>query len=163
MKILSLDLGTKTGWCCVKTYQEMCQYHGKIISSGVNDFSLKRGDSPGMRFIYFKRWLMDVINEWNPDVIVYEQAHHRGGAATAVGVGLQSWLLGICADGDIEHTAVHTGTLKKHATGKGNASKEEMKGAAKAVWTGVDFIDDNHVDAYWLADWAMDNLLGEAA
>ena len=44
-------------------------------------------------------------------------------------------------------------TIKKHATGKGNAGKAEMIAAATA--RGFDPVDDNHADALALLDWAM--------
>jgi len=79
MNILSLDLATKTGWAS--------NIHGR--RSGVIDFALKRGESPGMRFLRCRAWLNEMLKLLGKiDIIVYEQAHHRGGAATAVCVGL---------------------------------------------------------------------------
>ena len=48
----------------------------------------------------------------------------------------------------VEITSRHTATIKKYATGKGNAKKPHMLDAAKARWTGI--VDDNHADALWL-------------
>lgn len=42
-------------------------------------------------------------------------------------------------------------SLKKYATGKGNASKEEVMWKVASEWPGVDAHDDNGCDALWLA------------
>jgi Holliday junction resolvasome RuvABC endonuclease subunit len=46
------------------------------------------------------------------------------------------------------------GTIKKHATGKGNASKEEMIAAARAK--GFNPTDDNQADALMLLCFAIE-------
>ena len=45
------------------------------------------------------------------------------------------------------------GTIKKHATGKGNAGKGDM--IAAAILRGHDPEDDNEADALALLDWAI--------
>jgi len=149
MNILSLDLATKTGWATFFNHK---------ISSGVQKFELKRGESPGMRFLRFRAWLQEV-KELCPgkiDLIAFEQAHHRGGAATQLAVGMVTDVLAFAADIGAETMPVHTGTLKKFATGKGNAGKEEMKAAARKK--GYLPIDDNEADACLLLEYAMADL-----
>ena len=146
MKLLALDLGTKTGWAL-----------NSPDISGVRDFSIKRGESPGIKFLRFKGWLKEMLNTAHPDIVVFEQAHHRGGAATAVAYGFQAHLLSWCAEYGVEHLACHTGTLKKFATGKGNASKKAMMRAYSENF-GREPIDDNECDARWLLEWAMTEL-----
>jgi len=143
MKIIAIDSGTKTGWAS----------NDGILTSGTQDFSLKRGESPGMRFLMFQSWLKKIIKIIQPNIIIYERAHHRGGGATEVGVGLTTLIQTVCAEYKIEHVALHSSTLKKHATGKGNSSKEDMMAAAtKKGWA---FQDDNECDALWLLDYAI--------
>lgn len=151
MRILALDLATKTGWA---------HSNGE---SGVQDFALKRGESPGMRFIRFRTW----IQEWShgairPHVIAYEQAHHRGGAATHVAENLIGRVLEFSAEHDIDTSPYHTAHIKKYATGRGNASKDEMIAAAQAKWPDATIIDDNHADAMWLLALAQRDLGGTA-
>ena len=51
VNILALDLATKTGWAtCV----------GSVVESGVQAFSVKRGESRGMRYYRFMRWLEEM-------------------------------------------------------------------------------------------------------
>jgi crossover junction endodeoxyribonuclease RuvC len=138
MRLLALDLATKTGWA---------HSYG---ASGVQDFSPRRGDSPGMRWLEFKAWLCRLLDSSPADVIAYEQAHHRGGAATHVAHSLISCVEQVAAERGIEVTSRHTATIKKHALGRGRGDKLEMIEAA--VQRGWFPKDDNECDALWLLD-----------
>jgi hypothetical protein len=60
MNILALDLGTRTGWAMAE--------NGRT-KSGVQLFDVKRGESPGMRYLRFNRWLEDMAaGERKPDL-----------------------------------------------------------------------------------------------
>jgi len=142
MNILALDLASRTGWA-TNSPTEM---------SGVDTFDVRRGESPGTRYLRFTAWLREKILIINPALIVYEQAHHRGGAATEVAAGFATHLQSTCADIGVEFTPVHTATLKKYVTGKGNASKEMMIAAYRGRWES-EHIDDNHADARWLLEY----------
>lgn len=152
MKILALDCATKTGWamnCAGGT------------ESGVQAFELRRGNSPGMRFLEFRRWLLDLVRTYQPDVLVYEQAHHRGGATTELCVGMVTRVMEIAAEAGLEYRGVHTATLKSYACGKGNADKAAMIQAAMdrfgPRWTNR-ALDDNEADALCLLAWAEDGF-----
>ncbi len=106
-----------------------------------------------MRFLKFETWLTKIVKMVKPKFIVYEMAHHRGGAPTAVLTGMVALIQKRCAESGFEHTSVHSATLKKHATGKGNAGKEVMIEAARKRFK-IDIIDDNHADALWILHWA---------
>jgi len=148
MNILALDLATKTGWAL-----ETDENRG----SGVQEFILKRGESPGMRFLRFRAWLAEIKkNAGKIDLVVFEQAHHRGGAATQLCVGLCTDALAFAAEIGAETMPVHSGTLKKWATGKGNAGKKAMIEAAKGL--GYHPIDDNHADAALLLEYAKSEV-----
>jgi hypothetical protein len=148
MNILALDLATKTGWST--------NIHGR--RSGVTEFALKRGESPGMRFLRCRAWLNEMWKLLGSqiDVICYEQAHHRGGAATACCVGLITEVQAFAAGHDIELMSVHTATLKKFATRSGRASKQGMIKAAKE--RGWNPEDDNEADACLLLEYALVEL-----
>ena len=166
MNILAVDAASKCGWALSMS---------GALESGVEDFSLRRGESPGARFLRFRKWLLDMSELCRRqtgrdlELIVYEQAHHRGGAATEVCVGLTTRLqehqAGIAG---CECVAVHTATLKKRATGRGNAKKPEMIAAARERW-GIVPSDDNHADALCLLALGLDQyatapaVQGEAA
>ena len=159
MRILALDLGTRTGWAW---YFSPDHGEGSCgIESGTQDFALGRGESPGMRFIRFRKWFDDMLTEARPELVVYEQPHHRGGAATEILVGMSTRVQELCALDRITVTNCHTGTLKKHATGSGRASKQDMIAAAERWWGKVT-TDDNEADALCLLAWALEEF-GEGA
>lgn len=144
MMILALDTGTKTGWAIIK--------EGSIIESGVQDFSKRRGESNGILFLRFRAWLAKILDH-RVSLIVFEQAHHRGGPATEICVNLTGRVQEIAADKGIDHASVHTATLKKFVSGSGRADKEVMIAFARSV-LGRDPIDDNEADAVCIAMWA---------
>jgi len=143
MRILALDLATKTGWAT-----------NNPEASGVDVFDVRRGESPGTRYLRFVAWLREKITIIQPELIVFEKAHHRGGAATEIAAGFATHLQSTCAAMGIEHAAIHTSTIKKHATGKGNAGKAEVMEAYHRNWKRPP-IDDNEADARWLLDYAV--------
>ncbi len=146
MKILALDTATKTGWAICRD--------GKIFESGVQDFSKKRGESNGIMFLRFRNWL-GAMMDLKPDVVAYERPHHRGGPATEIAVNLAGRVQEVASEKGIEYGIVQTTTLKKWATGMGNASKEEMMVEA-GKHLGRTPIDDNEADAVLIALWAWE-------
>ena len=60
------------------------------------------------------------------DVICYEQAHPRAGAATACCVGLVTEIQAFAAERNTELMPVHTETLKKFGTGTDRAFQYGM-------------------------------------
>jgi hypothetical protein len=149
VNILALDLGTNCGWAI---------YAGGSTESGTQVFDVKRGESPGMRYYRFNTWLLEFVKS-NLHVICFEQAHHRGGAATEVAAGFSTRVLEFCARNRVEHFAVHSATLKKFATGHGNAKKPDMIAAAQKLKPGI--TDDNEADAIWLLEYARREILKE--
>ena len=152
MKILALDLALKTGWACRSEY-------GDQLISGVQDFSLTRGESRGMVYIKFIGWLKKTYSTVLFDLVYYEQPHQRGGAPTQILLGLVSHLQAFCADKGIDHADVHSKTLKKFATGSGNAKKPDMIIKAAEI-LGRQPLDDNEADAVHILLFA-ENAIGE--
>lgn len=138
--ILALDLGTRFGWAVY--------YPGiELVESGFVDTKPKRHESSGMRFLTFERWL----DTWNPKPkeIYYEEVRrHQGTAAAHVYGGFQATLQKWCVDNGVEYGSVPVGTIKKFATGSGNAKKNLMVKTAQA--DGLKSNDDNEADAWWL-------------
>lgn len=160
MIILALDLATRTGWAIVRD--------GRVIESGVQDFSKRRGESNGVLFLRARKWLAEFgrvtpaasaegLRRATPDLVVYEQAHFRGGAATEICVGLQTRAQEIAAEWGVESAPVPTSTLKKWATGVGRAEK-----AAMIAWAagkiGRQPEDDNEADAIAVGLWAAEQF-----
>lgn len=146
MQILTIDCGTKSGWAC--------NANGRI-ESGVQSFELKRGKSKGMRFIRFNAWLHEILELTKPELVIYEMAHHRGGAATEVLIGMVTRIEEECEKQGIDYTSIHSLTLKKFVTGSGKIKKEKMLEEAKEKF-GPHIQDDNEADALWMLHWAKE-------
>ncbi len=135
--ILCLDLGTKTGWAAnVRTNE---------IISGVQDFSTKRNEGGGMRYLKFRRWLDSLNPEAITEIHFEEVRRHAGTQAAHVYGGLMGTLTSWCEENNIAYASVPVGTIKKSACGKGNASKQDMIDAAKAL--GFNPKTDDEADA----------------
>lgn len=140
MKILALDVATKTGWC-------------NGVAGGTWDFSIKKDESGGIRLLRFKAKIKEVISLERPDIVVFERTagHHK--KALIVQAELHGVLKSVLDDESIEYKAYSATEIKKHATGKGNAGKPQMIQACIEK-LGINPVDDNHADACWIHDLA---------
>ena len=145
--ILALDLGTQTGWALAS--------RDGSITSGSQSFKPQRFEGGGMRFLRFKRWLTD-IKQCNDgiDQVVFEEVrrHVSTDAAHAYG-GFLATLTAWCEHHQIPYQGVPVGTIKKHATGKGNAGKGDV--IASVTARGHAPVDDIEADALALLHWAI--------
>jgi len=144
LNILALDVATKTGWC-------------NNDADGVWDFSIKRDESSGVRLLRFKAKLKELFNLSKPDLVVFERTSGMHKNSIIVQSELHGVLKSFCEDEKVDYKAYSAGEIKKYATGKGNASKEMM---IKACIDELDIqpVDDNHADAIWLWQLAMEDM-----
>jgi Holliday junction resolvasome RuvABC endonuclease subunit len=56
-----------------------------------------------------------------------------------------------CERAKIPYTSIPVATIKREATGKGNADKDAMVAAARARWPGFEPATDDEADARFLA------------
>ena len=146
--ILALDLGTTTGWALAS--------RDGHITSGSQSFKPQRFEGGGMRFLRFKRWLTDIkqCNDGIDQVVFEEVRRHVGVDAAHAYGGFIGQLTAWCEHHQIPYQGIPVGTIKKHATGKGNASKDEMVASVRA--RGHAPADDNEADAIALLYLARD-------
>ena len=145
--ILALDLGTTTGWAL--------RGSDGNVTSGSESFRPQRFEGGGMRFLRFKRWLTELKAVADGiDALHFEEVrrHVSTDAAHAYG-GFLATLTAWCEHHQIPYQGVPVGTIKKHATGKGNAGKEDVIAAVRA--RGHAPSDDNEADALALLHWAI--------
>jgi len=143
--ILALDLGTTTGWAMRR---------GGLILSGVAEFKPGRFEGGGMRYLRFTRWLDEMATEPLAGIWFEEVRRHVATDAAHVYGGLMATLTAWCELRGIPYAGVPVGTIKKHATGKGNANKGAMVAAARA--RGFSPADDNEADALALLHWVIE-------
>ena len=152
--ILALDLGTTTGWA-------IRGYDG-LITSGTASFKPGRYDGGGMRYLRFTNWLTELDRLSGPIATIWfeEVRRHAGTDAAHVYGGLMASLTSWGELRGIPYEGVAVGTIKRHATGKGNANKDAMIAAAQA--RGFSPADDNEADAIAILHWAIESRGGVA-
>lgn len=146
--VLALDLGTTTGWAL--------RPRDGAFAHGFVSLKPQRFEGGGMRYLRFKRWLSEVQTMASDIHAVYfeEVRAHAGVDAAHVYGGLMATLTTWCEHHNVPYQGVPVGTIKKHATGKGNAGKDEVIAAMRAM--GHPVTDDNEADALALLHWAID-------
>ena len=152
-RVIGLDLGTKTGYAW--------STDGKVRSmySGVSDFSPRRHEGGGMRFLRFRRFLVELVDEPEGVVIFFEEvaarAHRSGNAAHIYG-GFLGVLSEFCEGHSIPFRGLPIGTIKKHATGSGNAGKPAMLARACTAFGHTD--SEDAADALWTLSLGLKEL-----
>ena len=152
--VLALDLGTATGWAL----------HARDghITSGTQVFRHDRFSGGGMRFLRFQNWLNELTRLGGPiDRIVFEEVRrHVGTDAAHVYGGLLATLTAWGELNGVPYEGVPVGTIKRFATGRGNADKAAVIAAMQA--RGFHPGDDNEADALALLLWAVETRGGLA-
>ena len=152
--VLALDLGTTTGWAI--------RGHDGLITTGTASFKPGRYDGGGMRYLRFTNWLTELDRLSGPiSAILFEEVRrHAGTDAAHVYGGLMASLTSWGELRRVPYEGVPVGTIKRHATGHGNAPKQAMIVAARA--RGYSPADDNEADAIAILHWALENQGGAA-
>ncbi|MBF0214133.1 MAG: hypothetical protein HQM00_11330 [Magnetococcales bacterium] len=148
--MLALDLGSMTGWA-------LRQADG-TITSGTVEFRSGRFEGGGMRYLRFKQWLDEVRGFAHPigSIFVEEVRSHAGTTAAQTYGAFLGHVTAWAEFHEIPYLGVPVGTIKRHATGKGNASKEEVIEAMRRK--GHNPVDDNAADALAILHWALDEM-----
>lgn len=136
--VLSLDIATH------------CGFHS-IHSSGTIDFSESMRRNNNKQHKAFRDWLIEYINEHNIKQIVAEDVSagsSKGGFKSSVKLAeFRGILFEVCDTFNLPEPAlVNPKTLKKWATGNGNADKQDMITCCIRRW-GIEPVDDNEADA----------------
>ena len=152
--ILALDLGTTTGWAI---RNDRCR-----ILHGTAEFRPSRYEGGGMRYLRFGKWLDQTLDvTGGVDAVYFEEVRrHIGTDAAHVYGGLLATLTAWCEGHGIPYQGVPVGTIKRFATGKGNADKQAMIAAVRE--RGFEPGDDNEADAIAILLWALDTNGGVA-
>lgn len=147
--ILALDLGTRTGWA-IRTADG-------VITSGVSEFRPGRFQGGGMAFLRFRHWLDELQRTSGLiEAVFFEEVRrHLGTTAAHIYGGFLAHLTAWCELRRIAYEGVPVGTIKRHVTGKGNAGKDAVVTAIRAL--GHSPADDNEADALAILHWAIAN------
>jgi hypothetical protein len=146
--VLALDLGTTTGWAL--------RGQDGGITSGTMTFRPSRFEGGGMRYLRFRGWLTEMAGLANGlSRVAFEEVRaHAGTDAAHLYGGFLATLTAWCEQEAIPYEGVPVATIKRFATGRGNADKAAMIAAMRA--RGFTPADDNEADALALLLWAID-------
>lgn len=133
LKILSLDVATKTGWATKNAH-------------GLWDLTIKRDESNGMKYLRFRAKLKEVCQLEDINLVTFERSSGMHQSSVIHQSELHGVLKLFCEESNIEYKAYSASEVKKYATGKGNAGKPLMIEAA-ALNYGYTGGDDNVADA----------------
>lgn len=156
MTVLAIDPGTRCGWAAMQG--------GELIASGVWNLTTGRFAGGGMRYLRFRNLFREAVESLSPGLVAFEEVRrHMGTDASHVYGGIVAVLTAECEERGIPYQGYPVGSVKKLATGKGNANKAAMLTAAARKWPGIVLQDDNHADALWIAALATADAPSTAA
>jgi hypothetical protein len=152
--VLALDLGTTTGWAL--------RGQDGGITSGTMTFRPSRFEGGGMRYLRFRGWLTEMAGLASGlSRIAFEEVRaHAGTDAAHLYGGFLAHLSAWCEEHEIPYEGVPVATIKRFATGRGNADKAAMIAAMRA--RGFAPTDDNEADAIAILLWLTDAQGGRA-
>lgn len=141
--ILCLDLGTTFGYAVVDPVKK------QVVETG--RFKLTKENKSGRRFSQLYKWLQTYHQSYKFTQCYYELVRRHIGTDAAHCYGAyRGIMLSWAYDMNMEiPVGLGVGTIKKAATGKGKASKEEMIAAVQEL--GYLPKDDNEADAIAIA------------
>tara|TARA_Y100001973_G_scaffold72399_1_gene105564 strand:+ start:2544 stop:3011 length:468 start_codon:yes stop_codon:yes gene_type:complete len=151
VRYIGIDIGTSCGYAWTDD--------GKVHSnlSGVADFTPRRHEGGGMRYLRFRRMLATLVDDPLSTVVFYEEvAAHKGTTAAHVYGGFLAVLSEWCEERSIPYRGLPVGSIKKHATGLGNASKAKMLASAFSTFGPVQ--SEDAADALWTLSLGLKEL-----
>jgi Holliday junction resolvasome RuvABC endonuclease subunit len=152
MTICALDLATATGYASSAS---------GVVTSGVFCCASKPKEPWGAKFLRFRGWLRDWLEQEKPDALAYEEVRRwSSGDAAKAYCGLRAVMLMECYIRSIPVEGYAVGTIKKHFTGSGRASKDEMIAEAYMTYRIV-CEDDNEADALGVLSLALSTRILE--
>lgn len=146
MKILAVDPGMS------------CAYAASAGQFGKWDFSRASGDPEGLPLVLFYKRLYLFVGQHEIEVLAYEKVFQMQSQKKGRGVqyGWETVMLMVAAEYRLELKSYWPSNLKKRATGKGNADKDQMRAQFIADHgplieeRGIDVDDHDLVDALWI-------------
>lgn len=151
--IIGIDPGSACGWAVL-------DHDGSRMASGVWNLSPGRHEGGGMRFVRLDRYLRELLKASPEPLVGYEEVRrHLGTDAAQIYGGIVATITRVCEEFGVPYRGVPVATVKRTATGKGNAHKDDMVATAMAHWylSGNGRYEqgspaEDEADALWVAE-----------
>lgn len=142
--ILGIDPGLSCGWALLDGDER--------IASGTWDLSVRsRWEGAGIGWLRLRASLGRMLEDHPIRAVGYEEVRRHAGTDAAHVYGAIVGVIQHVAEATgTPYTSIPVGTVKKLATGKGNAGKDEMIAAVMSRWSHRCETDDE-ADAHWVA------------
>jgi Holliday junction resolvasome RuvABC endonuclease subunit len=132
-----------------------------IITSGSISLKPRSYEGGGMRFLKFTRSLAEICGTGSNllvDSIYFEEVRsHKGSAAAHIWGGFYAHLSVFSENHSIPYQGVGVSTIKRHISGRGNASKMDVIASVERL--GYSPACDNEADAIALLRYVIDSGL----
>ncbi len=151
INILALDQATHCG-VAYETRVMRGKYQCELW-----DLTKKTKESDGVKWLRFESHIEKLIKEHDIEIIAYELPAGQHMGAKIHSAKLIAIIERIAELNKIQYIEHSSMTIKKFATGKGNAKKEQMIEAAKNKLN-YQGDDDNEADALWMLMYTKSQL-----
>jgi Holliday junction resolvasome RuvABC endonuclease subunit len=143
--ILGIDPGLSCGWAIIGDGD-------RRIGSGAWDLSVRsRWEGAGVGWLRLQHSLQVILGAHQIEAIGFEEVRRHAGTDAAHVYGAIVGVIQHVAEAHgTPYTSIPVGTIKRIATGKGNAGKDEMIAAVMSRW-GHRCETDDEADAHWVA------------
>lgn len=143
---IGIDPGTRCGWAVLDE-------DGRRVGSGTWDLASRRHEGGGMRYVRAESYLGELLETYPAARVGYEEVRrHVGTDAAHVYGGIVATIQRVCEGLGVPYRGVPVASVKKGATGKGNAGKADMVAAAAKRWPKGEPYGEDEADALWIAD-----------
>lgn len=154
MRVLAIDPATACGWAVFED--------GKPVAGGVWKLAPKKNRGGGVRFLQLEIELRRILASEPLDMVFYELVRgHTGTYAAQIYGGLVATITKACEAYVVPYAGVPVHLVKKAATGRAGADKDEIVAAARKRWPTINIRDHNHADALWCGAAGLSDV-GEA-
>ncbi len=148
MSIMAFDLGSTTAWALSNFDCDKALMWDSHTATGARPEKLEE----------LQQWIKSSLATERPTFVVYERPFARGLAATRMLWGLAGILEAEAIHASCGVVDVDNATIKKYATGNGNADKDAMIEAA-VQWVGAQSyvpFNEHEADAVCLLKYTME-------
>lgn len=157
MRILAVDIGTSCGYCYNEDSAMFCGVWTLATAKEIKEWGrtrLTRRNDP--RIVRLRKLVAGFCDKVD-GIIIEDVEFSRFRIQTQMWASLRAAIWLACEECGIYYEAVNVKTLKKWATGNGNADKPQMLAAAQKQRPDLKFGADS-ADAFHLWTWAQKHI-----